>query len=122
MSDGTSCVKRTRKWPKRTWWWFRCQHPQTAVLLKAVGDLGERAASVPVAGCWTLMARFRSTLPVDYDGAFAAAPEIAMVHRGRYALPIQPLAQPCLYDAHRMIGACGDWYGGSDDSTVGNLR
>lgn len=142
--------------------------PQAAELLTAVEDLAARAASVPVAGCWTLMARFGSPIPVDYDGAFVqdsilswvarnrskpgrdsgaetwvlhasadwteahlerlpdevrpmllesfrratgvtAEPENAIVHRWRYALPIQPLAQRCLFDAHRMIGACGDW-------------
>lgn len=145
--------------------------PQAAVLLEAVGDLAERAASVPVAACWALMAGFGSSLPIGYDGAFVqdsplswiarnhskpgrdedsetwvlhaspewsaahlerspdhvrsmlldgfrratgvtVEPEIARVHLWRYALPTQPLEQRCLFDAHRMIGACGDWCGG----------
>jgi hypothetical protein len=42
----------------------------------------------------------------------AISPAYAIVHRWRYALPVEPLPEPCLFDADRMIGACGDWCAG----------
>lgn len=33
-------------------------------------------------------------------------------HRWRYALPREPLADPCLFDRELRIAACGDWCGG----------
>jgi hypothetical protein len=33
-------------------------------------------------------------------------------HRWRYALPREPLLDPCLLDAELRIAACGDWCGG----------
>lgn len=33
-------------------------------------------------------------------------------HRWRYALPPEPLAEPCLFDPELRVGACGDWCGG----------
>jgi len=33
-------------------------------------------------------------------------------HRWRYALPVEPLASHCLFDAQLQLGACGDWCGG----------
>jgi predicted NAD/FAD-dependent oxidoreductase len=36
----------------------------------------------------------------------------AVSHRWRYAIPPEPLADRCLFDAERRLGACGDWCGG----------
>ena len=33
-------------------------------------------------------------------------------HRWRYALPVAPLAERCLFDRELQIGACGDWCSG----------
>ena len=33
-------------------------------------------------------------------------------HRWRYALPVNPLPEQCLFDGQRAIGACGDWCAG----------
>ena len=33
-------------------------------------------------------------------------------HRWRYALPTNPLTEPCLYDVDFGLGACGDWCDG----------
>jgi predicted NAD/FAD-dependent oxidoreductase len=33
-------------------------------------------------------------------------------HRWRFALPLEPLPDPCLFDAGRRLAACGDWCGG----------
>ena len=33
-------------------------------------------------------------------------------HRWRFALPINPLSEPCLLDPDLAIAACGDWAGG----------
>ena len=35
-----------------------------------------------------------------------------VAHRWRFALPSQPLAEPCLFDPDLAIAACGDWAGG----------
>ncbi len=32
-----------------------------------------------------------------------------VAHRWRYALPTEPLPEPCLFDAELAIAACGDW-------------
>ena len=39
----------------------------------------------------------------------APAPIQSTARRWRYALVEQPLGEPCLWDAERRIGACGDW-------------
>ncbi len=51
--------------------------------------------------------------------AFAAAagrplpePLYHAAHRWRFALPTEPLAEPCLFDAETWLAACGDWCGG----------
>ncbi len=36
----------------------------------------------------------------------------AAAHRWRFALPPEPLADPCLFDAALSVAACGDWCGG----------
>ncbi len=36
----------------------------------------------------------------------------AVAHRWRYAIPSTPLANDCLWDSDKLIGACGDWCGG----------
>jgi predicted NAD/FAD-dependent oxidoreductase len=33
-------------------------------------------------------------------------------HRWRFALPPEPLSEPCLFDADLRLAACGDWCGG----------
>jgi len=40
------------------------------------------------------------------------APEHATMHRWRYALPTEPLAERCIFDPEVGVGACGDWCGG----------
>jgi photolyase PhrII len=45
-------------------------------------------------------------------GALAAEPEHLSAHRWRYALPTEPLAEPCLFDPELRIAAAGDWCGG----------
>lgn len=40
------------------------------------------------------------------------APAHLAAHRWRFALPIEPLAQPCLADPGLRVVACGDWCGG----------
>lgn len=54
-----------------------------------------------------LLAAFRTAVSgLDQDAADVDA------HRWRYALPTNPLTEPCLYDAGLGLGACGDWCGG----------
>ena len=36
-------------------------------------------------------------------------PRCALAHRWRYALPLEPLGIPYLFDSRLRIGACGDW-------------
>ncbi|MDM7456084.1 MAG: FAD-dependent oxidoreductase [Tepidimonas sp.] len=38
-----------------------------------------------------------------------ASPSHAVVHRWRYAQTQRPLGEPCLWDARRGLGLCGDW-------------
>jgi predicted NAD/FAD-dependent oxidoreductase len=42
-------------------------------------------------------------------GFQAVSPNYARAHRWRYALPIDTLGQPCLFDPVTRLGACGDW-------------
>ena len=53
---------------------------------------------------------------VEAFWAATSAPPLEPVylaaHRWRYALPTVPLPEPCLFDAERGLGACGDWCGG----------
>ena len=45
-------------------------------------------------------------------GGLEAAPLHLDAHRWRFALPPEPLAEPCLFDADLRLAACGDWCGG----------
>jgi hypothetical protein len=45
-------------------------------------------------------------------GAKPRKPSYAAGHRWRYAIPLKPLEDRCLFDAERRIGACGDWCSG----------
>ncbi|MDX2437576.1 MAG: FAD-dependent oxidoreductase [Acidobacteriota bacterium] len=45
-------------------------------------------------------------------GGLEAAPLHLDAHRWRFALPPDPLAEPCLFDADLRLAACGDWCGG----------
>jgi predicted NAD/FAD-dependent oxidoreductase len=80
------------------------------------------------ADCWVLHASAdwsREHLEVAPDAALAAlvdalgeatqqTPQVsfALAHRWRYALPVEPLHERCLFDRDLQIGACGDWCGG----------
>ncbi len=55
----------------------------------------------------TLLAAFESL--VDQR---VTEPSYLAAHRWRYAIPGDPLADECLWDAEAMIGVCGDWCGG----------
>jgi predicted NAD/FAD-dependent oxidoreductase len=39
-------------------------------------------------------------------------PNHLVAHRWRFALPTEPLLEPCLFDPSLAIAACGDWAGG----------
>ena len=39
-------------------------------------------------------------------------PTSLTAHRWRFALPVNPLTEPCLIDPERALAACGDWAGG----------
>lgn len=45
-------------------------------------------------------------------GGFSAGPADLDAHRWRFALPTEPLTEPCLFDAGLRLGVCGDWCGG----------
>jgi predicted NAD/FAD-dependent oxidoreductase len=45
-------------------------------------------------------------------GGLVEAPHHLDAHRWRFALPLEPLAEPCLIDADLRLAACGDWCGG----------
>jgi hypothetical protein len=54
-----------------------------------------------------LLEAFRDAVGrLDADALHLAA------HRWRYALPREPLADPCLFDRGLRMAACGDWCGG----------
>jgi predicted NAD/FAD-dependent oxidoreductase len=36
----------------------------------------------------------------------------SIAHRWRYAIPLEPLTQPYLFDAEMQVAACGDWCAG----------
>lgn len=46
-------------------------------------------------------------------GVEAVNPDDLFVHRWRFAFPVAPLCDGCLFDEHLMLGACGDWCMGS---------
>jgi len=79
--------------------------------------------------CWTLHASTEwtrehiddppeATLPALIDafwqatGVTPSEPAYATAHRWRFALPVNPLVEPCLFDPDTLLGACGDWCGG----------
>jgi predicted NAD/FAD-dependent oxidoreductase len=146
--------------------------PQTAAFLRAAAPaMAARAAAVPMAPCWAVMATFPQPLELAFDGAFVGdsplswvarntskpgrpahdawvlhaspawsataleldrtdvarrlldafaaalggtglAPAHLDAHRWLYALPTQPVSEPCLLDPERGLAACGDWCGG----------
>lgn len=45
-------------------------------------------------------------------GLAPVEPHSAMGHRWRYALPVMPLSERCLFDGEVRLGLCGDWCGG----------
>jgi predicted NAD/FAD-dependent oxidoreductase len=45
-------------------------------------------------------------------GGLAVEPDHVVAHRWRFALPVQPLPESCLFDAELGVAACGDWCGG----------
>ena len=45
-------------------------------------------------------------------GGLAATPADRQAHRWRFALPTEPLPDPCLYDPDLRLAVCGDWCGG----------
>ncbi|MGB7326681.1 MAG: FAD-dependent oxidoreductase [Rubripirellula sp.] len=45
-------------------------------------------------------------------GRSKVEPRHSVIHRWRFAIPKNPLATDCLFDAEQSIGACGDWCGG----------
>jgi predicted NAD/FAD-dependent oxidoreductase len=60
----------------------------------------ERAAEI-------LIGEFRGA-----SGATGAIPVHQTAHRWRFALPIEPLPEPFLFESERGLAACGDWCGG----------
>ncbi len=48
----------------------------------------------------------------DATGLGRVVPTHAVAHRWRFALPPEPLPEPCLADPERAVAACGDWCGG----------
>jgi predicted NAD/FAD-dependent oxidoreductase len=45
-------------------------------------------------------------------GGFEMMPDHLDAHRWRFALPLEPLQETCLFDARLRLAACGDWCGG----------
>ena len=45
-------------------------------------------------------------------GGVAAEESFVAAHLWRFALPVSPLPEPCLFDAEIRAAACGDWCGG----------
>ena len=50
---------------------------------------------------------FRDVVAREFD-----IPASLTAHRWRFALPVNPLDEPCLFDSDRALAACGDWAGG----------
>lgn len=80
-------------------------------------------------GCWVLHAsaewsqQHLESSPEEVAGALIDAFEVAtgvevgagsraIAHRWRFADPIEPLDQDCVWDAAIGLGVCGDWCGG----------
>jgi len=83
----------------------------------------------PAAEAWVLHGSpewSRDHLEIDGEdagrrlfGAFAEAggqplpePSHLIAHRWRFALPVEPLTETCLFDGDFTVVACGDWCGG----------
>lgn len=49
----------------------------------------------------------------DAVGNLSSTPSHLDAHRWRYALPVDPLPELCLFDAELGLAACGDWCGGA---------
>ena len=45
-------------------------------------------------------------------GSLDVEPDHVAAHCWRHALPVEPLAEACLFDAELGLVACGDWCGG----------
>jgi predicted NAD/FAD-dependent oxidoreductase len=45
-------------------------------------------------------------------GLTSVKPTYLAAHRWRYAQPLEPLPDKCLYDTDLRVGCCGDWCGG----------
>jgi renalase len=48
----------------------------------------------------------------DALGKVLPGPSHIAAHRWRFALPVEPLAEPCLFEPELALAACGDWCGG----------
>jgi predicted NAD/FAD-dependent oxidoreductase len=48
----------------------------------------------------------------DAVGHDLPSPASLAAHRWRFALPVHPLSEPCLFDPDLALAACGDWAGG----------
>lgn len=48
----------------------------------------------------------------DATGEMICDPVTLAAHRWRYAKPVKPLEEPCVWDPASQLGACGDWCGG----------
>lgn len=48
----------------------------------------------------------------DAVGGLPVAPVHLDAHRWRFALPVEALPEPCLFDPELALAACGDWCGG----------
>ncbi len=57
----------------------------------------------------------RALLAAFFDavGIDPAEPTELATHRWRYAFPVAPLCDGCLFDEELLVGACGDWCMGS---------
>ncbi len=49
---------------------------------------------------------------IEVGRAKIPEPDLAVAHRWRYALPLSPLTDRCLFDPDLGLGACGDWCAG----------
>jgi predicted NAD/FAD-dependent oxidoreductase len=48
----------------------------------------------------------------DAIGSHVPSPTSLTAHRWRFALPVNPLSESCLFDPELALAACGDWAGG----------
>jgi len=85
----------------------RATEPETWTLHASPGWSEEHLDSDPMEAVRDLLAAFWAAAGID-----SVAPREAWAHRWRFALPPEPLADRCLFDADLGIGACGDWCAG----------